>query len=63
MDEVVCNTVGELIAALSKIPPETIPIGIEPPFDGIKVVPQTNGKVLFGRPREPESLARMKVAS
>jgi hypothetical protein len=61
--EVVCNTVGELIEALSKLPPETVPIGIDPPFDGIKLVVQHNGKVLLCRPRTPESLSRKKVAA
>ena len=46
----ICKTVAELIAELQKLPPETIPISIDPPFDGVKIVGQENGKVLFCRP-------------
>lgn len=46
----ICKTVGELIAELQKLPSETVPISLEPPFNGVKLVPDHNGKVLFGRP-------------
>ena len=46
----ICRTVAELIVELQKLPPETVPLSLEPPFDGVRLVPDANGKVLFGRP-------------
>jgi hypothetical protein len=46
---VVC-TVGELIEALEKFPPEYGVIALEPPFTGVKLVPQASGKILFSAP-------------
>lgn len=46
----ICRTVSEIITELQKLPPETTPISLEPPFDGVALVAQSNGKVLFGRP-------------
>lgn len=58
----IIRTVGELIKELEKLPSSTIPISLEPPFDGIKLVPQGNGKVLFSSPpceaRAHKSIAR-----
>ena len=46
-DAVVAHTVADLIRELSKLPPEVVPISLESPFDGVKIVPQTGGKVLL----------------
>lgn len=41
----ICRTVAEIITVLGDLDPATIPISHEPPFTGVKVVPQDNGKV------------------
>ena len=55
----VANTVAEWIAILSKLPPDTVPFTIDPPFDGVKVSVQGDGKILLCRPRIPESKNRI----
>lgn len=47
----IANTVGELIGLLQKMDPAGRVYTIEPPFDGLKLVPQGDGAVLFSRPR------------
>lgn len=51
----IATNIGELIEILKTMDPKGTVMTIEPPFDGVKVIPQANGSVLFGRPREPES--------
>lgn len=51
----IANTAGQLIDILSKLDPDTVVMTIDPPFDGVKVVPQGDGKALICRPRAPES--------
>jgi hypothetical protein len=52
VEPIICRTVGELIEALKTLPAETIPYSIAPPFDGVKIVPQTNGYALIAATRE-----------
>lgn len=47
-----CKTVGELRAELAKLPDDCVPISLEPPFDGVLLVPQNDGKVLFATQRD-----------
>lgn len=54
-DTVICRTAAELIEALKKLPPDTGIYTREPPFTGVSVVPQGDGKLLFAPPR-PEPL-------
>jgi hypothetical protein len=46
------TTVAALIDALKDLPQDAGVIGASPPFDGVKVVPQSNGKVLLIADRE-----------
>ena len=46
-ERIICQTVAELIAALSTLPPDTRVMCTEPPFDHIAVVPSGSGKVLL----------------
>jgi hypothetical protein len=49
-----CSTVGELIAVLQGLPPETIPFSYEhPPFTGCLVIQQNDGKVMIAGPDKP----------
>lgn len=41
----IVRTVSELVAVLGQLDPNTVPTSHEPPFTGVKVVPQDNGKV------------------
>lgn len=50
----VASNVGELIEALKTLDPAARIYTIEPPFDGLRMVKQSDGAVLFCRPREPE---------
>lgn len=54
-DAIICRTAAELIDALKKLPPETGIFTSEPPFTGVMIVPQDDGKMLFARP-QPERL-------
>lgn len=67
----ICRTVADLIVELSKLPPETIPTSHEPPFTGVKVVPQEGrGKVFIaslwntdeGRTERATAKAAMRAA-
>ena len=67
----ICRTVADLIAELSKLPPDTVPLSHEPPFTGIKVVPQEGGgKVMLaslwntdeGRAQRAAEKASMRAA-
>lgn len=45
---IVCRTVGELVAALAHMPPETVPFSYEhPPFDGCLLTYTNDGKVMI----------------
>lgn len=47
-DYPIARTVGELIAILSKLDPNSVPMSHEPPFTGVKVVAQDDsGKVML----------------
>lgn len=46
-DYQIARTVGELIAILSEMDPSAVPMSHEPPFTGVKVVAQDNGKVML----------------
>jgi hypothetical protein len=50
----IVTTVADLIRELSKLPANTVPISLEPPFTGVKIVQQDNGKVLLSSPRAGE---------
>lgn len=50
----IASNVGELIEALKSLDPKARIYTIEPPFDGLRMVTQTDGAILFCRPREPE---------
>ena len=59
MEPTACYTVGQLIEALRKFPPDTVPISPEPLFTGVKLIPQGATKnhpasVLIAAPRRPE---------
>lgn len=49
MSEIV-KTVGEMVEALQKLPPEWRVISLEPPFTGVKIVNQESGSILFAAP-------------
>lgn len=51
----IANNVGELINALKTLNPEARIYTIDPPFDGLRLVEQSDGAILFCRPREPQS--------
>lgn len=53
----IASNVGELIEHLKSLNPTARIYTIEPPFDGLKMVKQSDGAILFCRPREPESKA------
>lgn len=53
----IANNVGELIEALKTLNPTARIYTIDPPFDGLRLVEQGDGAILFCRPREPESKA------
>ena len=53
----IVSNVGELIEHLKSLKPTARIYTIEPPFDGLKMVEQSDGAILFCRPREPESKA------
>lgn len=42
---IIVKTVSDLIAELQKLDGATIPISHEPPFTGVQIVPQEDGKV------------------
>lgn len=42
---IIVRTVTDLIAELQKLDSDTIPISHEPPFTGVQIVPQEDGKV------------------
>jgi len=46
-DYPIARTIGELISILSDMDPNTVPMSHEPPFTGVKVVEQNNGKVMI----------------
>ena len=49
------KTVSELIEALQMLPGDMVPIGMEPPFNGVTIFPQSDGlKVLIAPTRVPE---------
>lgn len=52
--KIVVSNVGELIEALKLFPEDAGIYTMEPPFDGLAIVPQSDGALLFIRPREPE---------
>lgn len=51
----IAKNVGELVAALKKMDQAARVFTIEPPFDGVKLVDQSDGSILICRPRGPES--------
>lgn len=53
----IATNIGELIRHLETLDPNARIYTIDPPFDGLKLVPQSDGAILFCRPREPESKA------
>ena len=58
----VASNVGELIALLSSMDKSARIYTTEPPFDGVKLVPQNDGAVLVCRPGEPESKSQPAVS-
>lgn len=47
MKPVICRNAGELIKALAEFEAGATVFASEPPFTGIKLVPQSNGKLLI----------------
>ncbi len=45
-----CRTVAELIEALKALPPDTVPISLDPPFAGVEIVPQEDGRSVLLAP-------------
>lgn len=54
----IASNVGELIEALKTLNSAARICTIDPPFDGLRLVEQGDGAILFCRPREPESKAK-----
>lgn len=58
------KTVSELIAVLSELPGDMVPIGMQPPFNGVTVFPQDNGRqVLIATTRVPDVRADLRVVN
>lgn len=53
----IASNVGELIEALKTLNPSAKIYTIAPPFDGLRLVEQGDGAILFCRPKEPETKA------
>lgn len=58
---VLCETVGQLLAALAAFPEDATPMSIEPPFDGVAVLTQGNGRVMIGGTRDIRRAMGQKV--
>jgi hypothetical protein len=52
--KMIATNVGELIEALKTLNPTARIYTIDPPFDGLRLVEQGDGAILFCRPSEPE---------
>lgn len=50
----IASNVGELVAHLKTLDQTARVLSIDPPFDGVKLVPQDSGAILICRPRAPE---------
>ena len=48
------DNIGDLITFLKKLDPRAIPVSLEPPFTGVRVVLCTSGTVLFSAPPKPK---------
>lgn len=48
----IAQTVSQLAALLATLPPDAVVIAKEPPFTGVKLVPQDSGKVLVAPIRD-----------
>jgi hypothetical protein len=51
MDYKTCETVGDLITALSEMPADTAVIGETPDWPGVRLIPQDTGNLLLCSPR------------
>ncbi len=56
--KMIANNVGELINALKTLNPSARVYTIDPPFDGLRLVEQSDGAILLCRPRKPKSKSR-----
>lgn len=56
----VAETIGNLMALLGMFDPHRTPVTIEPPFTGVRVIPQESGSILIAPPprekRAPKAL-------
>ena len=48
----IAKTVSELTALLASLPPDAVVFSVEPPFSGVKLVPQDSGGVLVAPIRD-----------
>ena len=51
----IATNVGELIEVLKTLNPAARIYAIDPPFDGLRLVEQGDGAILFCRPKNPDS--------
>ena len=56
-EKMIATNVGELIEALKNLDPAARIYTIDPPFDGLRLVEQGDGAILFCRPKESEAKA------
>jgi hypothetical protein len=48
----IIKSIAVLIEELKKLPQDSVPVASEPPFEGVRLVPQPDGKVLIASLRD-----------